>query len=82
MVRNLSYGETFCHFKTRIGEHIKNDNESYIFKHLRSTTTCFDSSIFFSIKIVDKANSKFDLKLKKLDKLTGQNLTSTRNNII
>ena len=46
---------------------IKNDNESYIFKHLRSTTTCFDSSISLSFKIVDKANSKFDLKLKKLD---------------
>ena len=34
-------GET-CHFKTRIEEHIKKDNKPLIFKHLHSTTTCFD----------------------------------------
>ena len=36
-------GETCCHFKTRIEEHIKKDNKSHIFKHLHSTATCFDS---------------------------------------
>ena len=33
---------TYCHFKTRIAEHIKKDNKSHIFKHLHSTATCFD----------------------------------------
>ena len=36
-------GETCCHFKTRIEEHIKKDNKSHIFKHLHSSETCFDS---------------------------------------
>ena len=56
-------GETCRHFKTRIEEHIKNDNQS-IFKHLRSIATCLDSQNSLSFKIIDKANSKFDLKIK------------------
>ena len=45
-------GETCLHFKTRIEEHIKKDNKFHIFKHLHSTTTCFDSShiILFVLK--------------------------------
>ena len=54
-------GETCHHFKTRIEEYIKKDSKSPIFKHLHSTTTCFDS--FF--RVIDKANSKFDLKIKE-----------------
>ena len=57
-------GETCRHFKTRIEEHIK-VNKSHIFKHLHSTTTCFDSHNSLSFKIIDKANSKFDLKIKE-----------------
>ena len=50
-------GETCRHFKTRIAEHIKKDN-IYI------TATCFDpyNSLCFNI---DKANPKFDLKIKE-----------------
>ena len=58
-------GETCRHFKTRTEEHIKNDNKSHIFKHVHSTTTCFDSYNSLCFKIIDKANSKFDLKIKK-----------------
>ena len=43
-------GETCCHFKTRIEEHIKKDNKSHIFKHLRSTITWFDSYNSLSLK--------------------------------
>ena len=50
-----------CHFKTRIEGHIKKGNKSHIFKHLNFTTTCFES--YF--KIIDKANSKCDLKIKE-----------------
>ena len=57
-------GKTFRHFKTRIEEHIIKDNKSYIFKHLNSTTTCYESYNSLCFKIIDKANSKFDLKLK------------------
>ena len=58
-------GETCRHFKTRIEEHIKKDNKSHIFKDLHSTTTCFDSYNSLCFKIIDKANSKFDLKIKE-----------------
>ena len=58
-------GKTCCHFKTKIEEHIKKDNKSYIFKHLHSTATCFDSYNSLSFKIIDKANSKFDLRIKE-----------------
>ena len=38
---------------------------SHMFEHLHSTTTCFDSYNSLSFKIIDKANSKFDLKIKE-----------------
>ena len=53
------------HFKTRIEEHIKKDNKCHFFKHLHSYATCFDSYNSLSFKIIDKANSKFDLKIKE-----------------
>ena len=68
-------GKTCHHFKTRIEEHIKKYNKSHIFKYLNSTTTCFDLYNSLSFKIIDKANSKFDIKLKKPYILIGQNLT-------
>ena len=58
-------GKTCCHFKTRIEEHIKKDNKSHIFKHLNSMATCFDSYNSLYFKIIDKANSKFNLKIKE-----------------
>ena len=58
-------GETCRHFKTRIEEHIKKDNKSHIFKHLHASETCFDSYNSLCFKIIDKANSKFDLKIKE-----------------
>ena len=41
------------------------NNKSYIFKHLHSSATWFDSydSLFFEIN--DKANSKLNLKIKE-----------------
>ena len=58
-------GKTCRHFKSRIEEHIKKDNKSHIFKHLHSSETCFDSYNSLCFKIIDKANSKFDLKIKE-----------------
>ena len=58
-------GETCRHFKTRIVEHIKKDNKSQIFKHLHFSETCFDSYNSLCFKIIDKANSKFPLKIKE-----------------
>ena len=58
-------GEICRHFKTRIDEHIKRNNKSNIFKHLHSSTACFDSYNSLSFKIIDKADSKFHLKIKE-----------------
>ena len=58
-------GKTCRHFKTRIEEDIKNDNKSHIFKHLHSTATCFQSYNSLCFKRIDKANSKFNLKIKE-----------------
>ena len=67
MLSNTSsyIGETFRHFKARIEKHIKSDNKSHVFKHLHSTATCSDSYNCLCFKVIDKANSKFDLKIKE-----------------
>ena len=57
--------KTCCYFKTKIEEHIKKDNKPYIFKHLYSSEICFDSYNSLCFKIIDKANSKFELKIKE-----------------
>ena len=57
-------GENFRHFKARIEEHIKKDIKSHMFKHLHFSETCFGSYNSLWLKIIDKANSKFDLKIK------------------
>ena len=60
---NPSYiGEICRHFKTRIGENIK---KYHIFEHLHSTATCFDSYNSVCFTIIDKANCKFNLKIKE-----------------
>ena len=76
-------GETCRHFKTRIEEHIKKDNKSHIFKHLHSTATCFDSYNSLCFKIIDKANSKFDLKIKEALHInwTKPNLNAQQNHL-
>ena len=74
-------GETCRHFKTRIEEHIIKDNNSYVFKHLHSIATCFDSYNYLYFKITNKANSKFDLKLKKLYILIGENVNAQQNHL-
>ena len=75
------FGETCRHFKTRIEEHIRKDNKSHIFKHLYSTTTCFGSYNSFSFKIIDKANSKLDFKIKEALHMTKPNLNAQENHL-
>ena len=43
-----SYTDKTCrHSKTRMEERIKKDSKSHIFKHLLTTTACFDSYKFY-----------------------------------
>ena len=64
-------------------KNIKNHNKSHIFKHLHSTTTRFDSHNSLSFKIIDKANSKFDLKTKGALHINGRkpNLNARQNHL-
>ena len=77
-------GETCRHFKTRIEEHIKKDNKSHIFKHLHSSETCFDSYNSLCFEIIDKANSKFDLKIKEALHINWRkpNLNAQQNHLV
>ena len=50
-------------FSPIIEKHMKKNSKSHIFKDLHSTTACFESYNSHSFKIIDKANSKFDLKV-------------------
>ena len=63
--RSSYIGQTCRHLKTRIEEHIKKDDKSHIIKHLHSFETCFDAYNSLSFKIIDKSDSKFDLKIKE-----------------
>ena len=55
---------------------MKKDNKSHIFKRLHSTATSCDSYNSLSFKIIDKANSKFDLKINWIK----PNVTTEQNN--
>ena len=44
---------------------MKRDKKSHIFGHSHSTTACFDSYNSLYFKIIDKANSKFDIKIEE-----------------
>ena len=41
------------------------DNKPHVFKHLNSTATCFDTYNSLCFKIIDKANSKSNLKIQE-----------------
>ena len=58
-------GKTYRCFKTRTEGHIKKENKSHILIHLHFTATCFESYNYLRFKTIDKANSKFDLKIKE-----------------
>ena len=58
-------GETCCHFKTRFEKNIKKDNKPHISKHLHSTAAYYDLYNSLCFKIIEKGNSKFDLKIKE-----------------
>ena len=56
--------KTVVNLKLGLGSISKKNNKSHIFKHLHSTAIRLDSYNSLCLKIIDKANSKFDLKIK------------------
>ena len=77
-----SYISKTCRlFKAKIEKPIKKDNKFHIWKHLHSTATCFD---FVCFKIIDKTNSKLDLKIKETLHMNGRkpNLNAQPNQLV
>ena len=58
-------GETCRHISTRIREHLFTDKNSHIFKHLKSSKTCRNSCNDSCFKIIDRAKSYHQLKVKE-----------------
>ena len=58
-------GETCRHISTRIREHLFTDKNSHIFKHLKSSKTCSNSCNDSCFKIIDRAKSYHQLKVKE-----------------
>ena len=44
---------------------VKKDNKSHIFQHLHSNATRFDSCNSLCFRKIDRADSKFNLKIKE-----------------
>ena len=81
---SFSYvGHTCRHFKTRIGEHIRKDSNSHIFKRPQSIKTCFDSYYSPFLKIIEKVNSQYHLKIKEPSHIDWKklNLNARRNHL-
>ena len=63
-------GETCRHLATRMHEHLVSDKKSHIFKHLNSSTTCKSKCDNNCFSILDKAHTKFGLKIKESINIT------------
>ena len=63
---NANYvGRTKRHFSVRIKEHLGKDKNSHIYKHINSNDNCKMASNESSFRIVDKANTDYQLQLKE-----------------
>ena len=58
-------GETARHLETRVNEHLKTDKQSAIYKHLQSSADCKQHNNFSSFVILDRGQSKYNLKIKE-----------------
>ena len=59
-------GETTLHFLTRSDQHLRKKSQpSAVFKHLQSNSRCKELSNLKSFSIIDRANTRFALKIKE-----------------
>ena len=63
-------GETIRNLMTRIDEHLHDGKGSIIFEHLSENPKCRDLCNASSFKIIDSANSEFQLKIKEAIHIT------------
>ena len=72
-------GENCRHFKIGFEEDMKEDKKSHVFNHLHSTATYFGWYNFLCFKVIDKANSTFDLRINEALHINWRKLKSTTN---
>ena len=58
-------GYTTRHYQTRVHEHLNADTTSHVYKHLREKTECRSSCDESCFKIIDKANTEYQLRIKE-----------------
>ena len=58
-------GRTKRHFSVRVNEHLGSDKNSHILKHINSNENCKMACNESSFKIIDKANTDYQLQLKE-----------------
>ena len=58
-------GYTTRHYQTRVHEHLKTDSNSHILKHLRHNIKCKEACNESCFKVIDKANSEYELRIKE-----------------
>ena len=58
-------GYTTRHYHVRINEHLQTDLNSHVKKHLDSKKICKTKSNEGCFKILDKATTKYDLRIKE-----------------
>ena len=63
---NICYiGETHRHYDTRVHEHLYTDKTSSVYKHLGQNPNCKNRSNKNCFSILDRADTKFKLKIKE-----------------
>ena len=59
-------GETTRHLRTRMDEHLTTDSNSHVFKHVNDEEVmCQLTNDYTCFSVVDRANSKYQLKIKE-----------------
>ena len=58
-------GQTKRHYMTRVQEHLGKDKNSHIWKHLQSSPQCLSECNTHCFKILDTAQTDFQLKIKE-----------------
>ena len=58
-------GETDRHYEVRKHEHLETDKSSAVYRHIHSNAICQQSSLDHCFSVLDRANSKYAIKLKE-----------------
>ena len=58
-------GQTHVHYMTRVHEHLVTDKASSVYKHIHDNSDCMHAANTDSFSILDRADTRFKLKIKE-----------------